>query len=679
MSETKHQYGEIMNNKHLKLAGKLFSALLLCLSLVACNTTSDVTDTTINVADITTNTKDTTITNAVLIDYDGTTPTITNNIASGVEVSVTNGDVVVKSTNTSTPISYVISGQSTNASLKIYSDAAFNLVLNGTSLVNSDGPAINIQSSKKATVTLVGGTMNRLIDGANYATSTEDQKGTFFSKGQLDITGAGSILIYASYKHAIVSDGNINIQGGTISVTQAAADAIHAYSNFQMTGGNLTLVSTESGVEVEAGYVNISGGAMSITASSDGITTSYTGTDASISPYVQINGGTLTVNASGEKVKAINSNSYLKMNSSTATVALYTSGNGCKGIKTSGDLTLTAGKLTILTGGASYYNTTDKATVSSSGISCGGNLAIQDGTISISNTGVGGKGIIVDGASTVAGGTITLTTSGATYTYSTSETTDAKAFVGTGSIAINGGYLTISSSNDAIKSAASVTVNGGSVDITTSVDGLSAPKVTINAGYISVISTDDCIYTSTTTDGTSNDGSLLSITGGTVIVSSSGGECIDSNGSIAQSGGTVVVQGTTLSTTVAFDYNGTFNITGGVFIAGGPNNTSVAKATSAGSTQPTVFLKFTVGYAGGNPFSLIDAGGNPLFTFIPTRAAYYFVYSSPTLKNGTTYNVFSGGENGGTNIGGYYNGGTFNGGISRGSVTISGQLTTASL
>jgi formylmethanofuran dehydrogenase subunit C len=81
--------------------------------------------------------------------------------------------------------------------------------------------------------------------------------------------------------------------------------------------------------------------------------------------------------------------------------------------------------------------------------------------------------------------------------------------------------------------------------------------VTINAGYISVISTDDCIYTSTTTDGTSNDGSLLTITGGTVIVSSSGGECIDSNGSIAQSGGTVIVHGTTLSTTVAFDYNGT--------------------------------------------------------------------------------------------------------------------------
>jgi hypothetical protein len=43
-------------------------------------------------------------------------------------------------------------------------------------------------------------------------------------------------------------------------------------------------------------------------------------------------------------------------------------------------------------------------------------------------------------------------------------------------------------------------------------------------------------------------------------------------------------------------------------------------------------LKFTVGYAGGNPFSLIDAAGNPLFTFIPTRAAYYFVYSSPTSK-----------------------------------------------
>jgi hypothetical protein len=106
--------------------------------LVACNTTDDVTDATVDVADITTNTKDTTIANAVLIDYDGTTPTITNNISSGVAVTVTNGDVVVKSTNNSTPISYVISGQSTNASLKIYSDADFNLVLNGTSLVNTD-------------------------------------------------------------------------------------------------------------------------------------------------------------------------------------------------------------------------------------------------------------------------------------------------------------------------------------------------------------------------------------------------------------------------------------------------------------------------------------------------------------------------------------------------------------
>lgn len=669
----------IMSNKHVKVLALFLITLLSSLSLISCNS-SDLTDTTVDIADIEANTKDTTVNNAVLIDFDGTTPTITNNISNGVEVSVNNGDVVIKSTNTSTAVNYVISGQNTNSSLKIYSDSDFNLILNGMSIVNTDGPAINIQSTKKATITLVSGTLNRLVDGTTYASSTEDQKGTLYTKGSLVIGGNGSLMIYGQKSHSIVADGYISQNSGVISILQSAVDGVHTGSYFNMAGGELKIVSTGDGIEAESGYVAIAGGAIGITSSGNGISTSYTGTEASIKPYVSITGGTMNINTTGEKMSGISSNGSFVLNSSSAIIGIYTSGNGCKGILTKGNATITdVSKLTMSNAGSSYYNSTDNAVVTSDAINCAGNLTIQGGTLAITSSGVGAKDISVSGTVAMNGGTVTLTTTGAILTYN-STTTESKSLYAKGEIQLSGGYLTISSYNDGIKSDASVSINGASVDITTAIIGITAPKLNVVSGYISVVSSGDCLFAGSSTDGTTNDGSLLSITGGTLIVSSTGAEGLDSNGNIAQSGGTVVVHGTTLSTETAFDYNGTFKISGGVFIAGGPNNTSVAQSTSSGSTQPTLFLKLTVGYAGGNPFSLLDKDGNALFTFIPTRASYYFVYSSPSLKTGTTYSVYSGGENvGGTNIGGYYSGGTFNGGISRGSVTLNSLLTTASL
>lgn len=81
------------------------------------------------------------------------------------------------------------------------------MVLNGADIISPDGPAINIQSGKKATIMLVGETNNRLIDASTYtASGTEDMKGTFFSNGKLIFTGNGRLIVKGNYKHAIFSD-----------------------------------------------------------------------------------------------------------------------------------------------------------------------------------------------------------------------------------------------------------------------------------------------------------------------------------------------------------------------------------------------------------------------------------------------------------------------------------------
>ena len=80
------------------------------------------------------------------------TPTVISNPLSSKGVTISQNGDIITITSTAKAVAYEISGTTTNGSIKIYSDNKFQLTLKGTSITNTNGPAINIQSKKRVFV-----------------------------------------------------------------------------------------------------------------------------------------------------------------------------------------------------------------------------------------------------------------------------------------------------------------------------------------------------------------------------------------------------------------------------------------------------------------------------------------------------------------------------------------------
>ncbi|UFH56818.1 carbohydrate-binding domain-containing protein [Spirosoma sp. KNUC1025] len=300
-----------------------------------------------------------TFSSIVAINF-GSTVSITNPLSGkGVTITETNGDVVINATVAE--VEYQLSGTTTNGSVKIYSDKKFKLTLNGVNITNTDGPAINIQSSKRAFVVLADNTTNTLTDGAAYPTSsTEDMKATLFSEGQLIFSGTGRLSLKGNYKHAICSDDYVRIISGAITITSAVSDGIHTNDAFIADGGAVTMTTSGDGIQCEEGYIVINNGTFTINVVDKGIAATYD-TDNTIDPYLTINGGTINVTSSAGE--GIESKSVLTINNGTIVAktkddginagtfiyinggVIYAYATNNDGIDSNGQITVTGGKI----------------------------------------------------------------------------------------------------------------------------------------------------------------------------------------------------------------------------------------------------------------------------------------------------------------------------------------------
>jgi len=602
------------------------SFILSCSLLISCsNDDDDIADDNngngeIEVPeDFETNTQEINVENAIVIVFNGDNVTISNPYSEQVNITTSNGNVVIKSSITDTEVNYVLSGQTTDGSLKIYSDYKFGLVMNGVSIINTNGPAINIQSSKKVSVSLIDKTNNRLADGTTYTEDeTEDMKAALFSEGQLIFDGGGVLQVIGRYKHGICSDDYIRINNGYITIGNAPKDGIHVNNYFEMNGGTLTINSSNDGIECEEGYIVLNSGYLTINSSDgDGIKTSYKGNDTTISPYIEVAGGDIKITVNGE---------------------------AAKGIKSKEDINISGGQLDITTTGNAYYDTEDADTSSSAGIKADGNMSVSEScTITIYSTGSGGKGINIDGTLTFNGGTTTVTTTGDQYVYDKNNDTAAKA----------------------IKSDGNLTVNSGTIKIKTSkteAEGLeSKTTLAVNGGIVQIEAYDDCINAST----------HIEISGGTVYCLSETNDAIDSNGTLTISGGTIIAIGAASPEGGIDCDNSTFKMTGGTVVSLGGSTSS---PTSNVSTQRSLVY-------GGSSFEIIhieSSAGEGILTFKSpkTFSQATMLFSSSSMTANTSYTIYTEGSiSGGTSTYGLYSGATYTKGSSASTFTISSMVT----
>ena len=74
------------------------------------------------------------------------------------------------------------------------------------------------------------------------------------------------------------------------------------------------------------------------------------------------------------------------------------------------------------------------------------------------------------------------------------------------------------------------------------------------------------------------------------MLDASAGDGLDANGSIAMTGGTVIVHGAPINMEAPIDYDATFKLTGGTIVAAG--SAGMAQAPGATSTQRSVMVTF---------------------------------------------------------------------------------------
>ena len=585
------------------------------------------------------------------------------------------GLIKIDATDFSEKIAVYLSGKMSAGGVKIQSNASDTVAvyLNDAEITSTNYPCVEVTKGSPAIVDISG--TNVFVDGRKYGTGygeeystvsgdtyTEDgttysctvsksvvsegsdSKGSLYSKGNLTVTGSGSLSVTQAYKNCIASKAILTIESGTYTLTSTGKSGLYGDQGVVVNDGSITFTGSGAvsssayhkahGINTDdenyaSSYVTIRGGSLDFTISyGKGIT----------APVVNIAGGTNIIKISSPTSKVLDTSaSYYDADGvkTSETVSFAPQGidggtvtisggsttitSPWSGINSDGNITVSDGTVTITTSADGVYDSSESDYTAPSCLNADGNIVITGGTVTGTNSGKGGKGVKADGTYTQSAGSVNVkvtgsnlgssssssgfSRSGSSSSSSSSASASAKGVKINGAISVSGGKLyATSSSHEAIESKSTITVSGGEVyGYSASDDGINASShFTITGGYV-------CGY------APNNDG-------------------LDSNGNFYIKGGLVYAIGSS-SPEVAIDANteGGYKlyITGGTVIAVGPLESGASLSQSC--YKASSWSK--------NTWYCMTAGGTNYVFKTPSSGGSGLVLSAsstPTLTSGAT-------------------------------------------
>lgn len=194
----------------------------------------------------------------VTVTYDKKTETATVSIPeeassyvickSGSDSHVKIEQLLTKENNTDEiEVTYALSGESNDGGFYMKGEYKCTISLNGVTLNNPSGPAIDIDNGKKIKLSVADKTQNTLTDGFNG-----DWKACLYAKGHFEFVQKGTLNVTGNTAHAISCKEYMRFKNQTLNILGAVKDGIHCKQYFWMEKGTINISGVaDDGIQVE--------------------------------------------------------------------------------------------------------------------------------------------------------------------------------------------------------------------------------------------------------------------------------------------------------------------------------------------------------------------------------------------------------------------------------------------
>ena len=357
--------------------------------------------------------------------------------------------------------------------------AASSLAASAQSLCLSQGEVTVVHSSAN-TGDMVFGSNSLTIEGKQYTldngTTLEVTKNGIddntvniaYNGTAAKVTVAGNIARYLTVN---ASAANVSILASADLQQPVAYNLSGTSTNgsFYMDGkyaatfnlNNLSLTNADSAA------INIQDG-KHITIVMNGNNSLADGTGKLNNACLYVNGhttfkGTGSLTVLGNTKHGITGDEHMVIEDGT--INITSTGDATKGIKADSTIVVSGANITVNNSGNAIFDTTDNDISSSAALKTGGQLTVTSGSLSLTSTGAGGKGINAKGDISIEGGEVYVTTTGTVWTYGNDDTKPHGTKTD-GNIYLKGGKIFVAASANsgaAFKTDFVFSISGGTI------------------------------------------------------------------------------------------------------------------------------------------------------------------------------------------------------------------------